>query len=85
MSGSLWLCYTAGYMSSCSKPSPVLKKKEKKKEHQHIHMTKLCSALFMDKFITGYNFKVDAGNIFLAAEPFKATTQLILSKCSFKQ
>lgn len=70
-------------MSSCSKPSLVLKKK--KKEQHHVHMAKQDSALFMDKFITGYNFQVDAGNIFSAAEPLKAITRLILSKCSFKQ
>lgn len=34
-------------------------------------MTKQCSVVFMDKFITGCNFHVDAGNVFAATKPLK--------------
>lgn len=35
-------------------------------------MAKRCCTPFMDKFITEYNFQVDAGNIFSAAEPLQS-------------
>lgn len=72
VSSSLWFSYTAGDGSSCSKSSLVLKEKEQ----QHVHVTKQCSVLFMDKFITGCNFHVDIGNVFSATKPLKQQHRL---------